>query len=153
MSPTAPPEPVEGRTRSRAPIVSNAPANAQPTRPDRRAFGQLGERLAAQHLIANGYRMRETNYRAGAAGEIDIIAQHNETIVFIEVKARRGSRNGTATEAVTPRKQQQLVTLVETYAAEHDLDAALRIDVIAIDFAPDGRLLSLKHYENAVMGE
>ena len=119
----------------------------------RRAFGQLGERLAAQHLIANGYHIRETNYRAGAAGEIDIIAQDGETIVFIEVKARRGSRNGTATEAVTPRKQQQLITLAEAYAAQNDLDAALRIDVIAIDFTPDGRLLSLNHYENAVVGE
>jgi putative endonuclease len=121
---------------------------------DTRAFGQLGERLAAQHLVANGYHIRETNYRAGAAGEIDIIAQDGETIVFIEVKARRGSRNGTATEAVTPRKQQQLITLAETYASQHDLDdAPLRIDVIAIDFTLDGRLLSLYHYENAVTGE
>ena len=120
---------------------------------DTRAFGRFGERLAAQHLIAKGYHIREKNYRVGSAGEIDIIAQDNETIVFIEVKARRGSRNGTATEAVTPRKQQQLITLAETYTAEHDLDAPLRIDVIAIDFTSDGRLLLLNHYENAVMGE
>lgn len=116
----------------------------------RRAFGDLGERLALQHLRANNYRIRETNYRVGAAGEIDIIAEQDATIVFIEVKARRGSRMGTATEAVTPRKQQRLIALAEAYAAEYSLDVGLRIDVIAIDFAPDGRLLSLKHYENAV---
>ena len=119
----------------------------------RRAFGQLGERLALQHLHATGYTIRETNYRSGAAGEIDIIAEQNGTIIFIEVKARRGARNGTATEAVTPRKRQRLIALAETYAAEHTPDAALRIDVIAIDFTSDGRLLSLKHYENAVIGE
>jgi len=118
-----------------------------------RSFGQLGERLALQRLHATGYTIRETNYRSGAAGEIDIIAEQDGTIVFIEVKARRGSRNGTATEAVTPRKQERLITLSETYAAEHTPDSPLRIDVIAIDFTPDGRLLSLNHYENAVTVE
>lgn len=118
----------------------------------RRAFGQLGERLALQRLQANGYRIRETNYRC-AAGEIDIIAEHDDTIVFIQVKARRGSRMGTATEAVTPRKQQRLIALAETYAAEHTPEDALRIDDIAIDFTADGRLLSLNHYENAVTAD
>jgi putative endonuclease len=117
----------------------------------RRAFGQLGERLALHHLQANGYRIRETNYRC-AEGEIDIIAEHGGTIVFVEVKARRGSRMGTATDAVTPAKQRRLIALAEAYAAEHAPDAGLRIDVIAIDFAPAGRLLSLNHYENAVIG-
>jgi len=118
----------------------------------RRAFGQLGERLAVQRLQAKGYRIRETNYRC-AEGEIDIIAEDDETIIFVEVKSRRGSRMDTATDAVTPRKQQRLVALAEAYAAEHTPDAGLRIDVVAIDFAPDGRLLSLNHYENAVTGD
>lgn len=148
---SAHPELVEGRTAPRALSLSKQPAAliANPCR----AFGQLGERLALHHLHANGYHIRETNYRLGAAGEIDIIAEQNGTIVFIEVKARRGARMGTATEAVTPRKQQRLIALAEAYAAEYSLDVGLRIDVIAIDFTPDGRLLSLKHYENAVIGE
>ncbi len=118
----------------------------------RRAFGQMGERLAVQRLQAKGYHIRETNYRC-AEGEIDIIAEDDDTIVFVEVKSRRGSRMGTATEAVTPRKQQRLLALAESYAAEHTPDSPLRIDVIAIDFTPDGRLLSLNHYENAVTGD
>jgi putative endonuclease len=120
---------------------------------DKRAFGQLGERLAVAHLQANRYRIRELNARIGATGEIDIVAEHGGDVIFVEVKARRGSRMGTATEAVTPAKARRLIALAEAYAAERDLDCGLRIDVIAIDFTPDGHLLSLQHHENAVIAE
>ena len=117
-----------------------------------RAFGDLGERLAAHHLEAKGYRIVERNHRR-AEGEIDIIAQANGTLAFVEVKSRRGSVMGTASEAITLAKAARMVQLAEAYADENALDAALRIDLIAIDFAPDGRMLSLKHYENAVTGD
>jgi putative endonuclease len=117
----------------------------------RRALGQLGERLAAQHLEAKGYRVRELNYRT-AEGEIDIIAERDGTVAFVEVKCRRGSRMGTAIEGVTRRKAERLVALAEAYAAEHAPDAGLRIDVVAVDFAADGRLVALVHHENAVTG-
>ena len=118
----------------------------------RRAFGQMGERLAVQHLESKGYRIREQNYRR-AEGEIDIIAETDGLVVFVEVKCRRGALMGTAAEGVTPAKQRRLVALAEAYASEGAAGRALRIDVIAIDFAPDGRLLSLAHYENAVTGD
>ncbi len=112
----------------------------------------MGERLAVQHLKAKGYLIREQNYRR-AEGEIDIIAERNGVVAFVEVKCRRGVRMGTAAEGVTPAKQRRLVALAEAYASEHAAGSALRIDVIAIDFAMDGRLLSLAHYENAVTGD
>jgi putative endonuclease len=118
----------------------------------RRVFGDLGERLAVQHLVAKGYRIREQNYRC-AEGEIDIVAEANGVVAIVEVKCRRGASMGTATEGVTPAKQRRLVALAEAYASEHAADSALRIDVIAIDFARDGRMLSLAHYENAVTGD
>lgn len=118
----------------------------------RRAFGDLGERLAAHHLESKGYRIVERNYRR-AEGEIDIIAQANGTLTFVEVKSRRGSAMGTASEAVTAAKATRMVQLAEAYADERAPGAALRIDLIAIDFASDGRMLSLKHYENAVTGD
>jgi putative endonuclease len=118
----------------------------------RRAFGDLGERLAVQHLEAKGYRIREQNYRC-AEGEIDIVAEANGVVAIVEVKCRRGASMGTAAEGVTPAKQRRLVALAEAYASDHAADSALRIDVIAIDFARDGRMLSLAHYENAVMGD
>ena len=57
---------------------------------------------------------------------------------------------GTASEAITAAKAARMVQLAEAYADEQARDAALRIDLIAIDFTPDGRMLSLRHYENAV---
>ncbi|MEO8458729.1 MAG: YraN family protein [Chloroflexota bacterium] len=118
----------------------------------RRAFGDMGERLAAQHLQSKGYRIRALNHRT-AEGEIDIIAERDDAIAFIEVKSRRGARMGTAIDAITPAKQRKLIALAECYAAEYTPDSALTIDVIAIDFTPDGRLLSLVHHENAVTGD
>ena len=112
----------------------------------------MGERLAVQHLESKGYRIREQNYRR-AEGEIDIIAETDGLVVFVEVKCRRGALMGTATEGVTTAKQRRLVALAEAYASDQTAGAALRIDVIAIDFAPDGQLLSLAHYENAVTGD
>ena len=118
----------------------------------RRAFGDMGERLAAHHLEAKGYRIVERNYRR-AEGEIDIIAAQDGTLVFAEVKCRRGASHGSAREAITPAKAERLALLAEAYAGDHAPDSALRIDLIAIDFAEDGRMLSLKHHENAVTGD
>jgi putative endonuclease len=118
----------------------------------RRAFGDLGERLAAHHLEAKGYRIIERNYRR-PEGEIDIIARQNGTIAFVEVKSRRGASHGLAREAITAAKAARLVQLAEIYAGDNAPEAALRIDLIAIDFAPDGRILSLSHYENAITEE
>jgi putative endonuclease len=118
----------------------------------RRAFGDTGERIAAHHLEAKGYRIIERNYRR-AEGEIDIIAQTGDTLALVEVKCRRGTSHGFAHEAITPVKAVRLAQLAEAYAADNAPDAGLRIDLIAIDFTPDGRMLSLEHYENAVTGD
>ncbi len=119
----------------------------------RQTLGALGERLAEQHLLSRGCIIVDYNVRT-REGEIDIIALHGDTLAFVEVRARRGTRMGSAVESVTPAKQQRMYALAEAYGADRDdLPESRRIDVIAIDFAPDGRLLSLKHFENAVTGE
>ncbi|MEX1195826.1 MAG: YraN family protein [Dehalococcoidia bacterium] len=118
----------------------------------RRALGELGERLAAEHLAAKGYTVRERNFRT-AAGEIDIIAEAANVLTFVEVRCRRGPAMGTAAESLSPAKQRRMVAMAEAYGqAREGLPEQWRIDVIAIDFAGDGRLLSLEHYENAVEG-
>ena len=117
------------------------------------ALGQLGERLAAEHLRAKGYTIREQNFRT-AAGEIDIVAEGAGVLAFVEVKCRRGAAMGTAAEALTPAKQRRLVQMAEAYGqAREDLPEQWRIDLIAIDFERDGRLASVVHYENAVTAE
>lgn len=119
----------------------------------RRELGDLGERIAEQHLLANGYTIREKNFRT-REGEIDIIAERGGTLVFVEVRARRGVRMGSAADSVTPAKQQRLVALAEAYGQEReDLPEDRRIDVIALDLSGEGKLLSLNHIENAIWAE
>lgn len=121
--------------------------------PSRRVLGDLGERLAVQHLLAKGYRIRESNFRT-REGEIDIIAEQGDMLAFVEVRCRRGDAMGTAGESLTAAKQQRLLRLAEAYGQARDgLPAQRRIDVIALDFGPGGRLLSLDHIEGAVWAE
>src|SRR3972149_4012001 len=116
----------------------------------RRALGDFGERIAAQHLLAKGYRIRERNFRT-REGEIDIIAVKGDLLAFVEVRCRRGAAMGTAAESLTPAKQRRLVGLAEAYGQEREnLPPQRRIDVIAVDLALDGRLLSLQHIEGAI---
>jgi len=119
----------------------------------RKTLGDFGERVAARCLLGKGYRILERNHRV-REGEIDIIAQMGGTVAFVEVRTRRGGRMGCAAESITPVKAARLVTLAEAYAADHpDLPEGRRIDLIAIDFARDGRLVSLQHFENAVTAD
>lgn len=119
----------------------------------RRKLGDFGERMAVQHLEAKGYRVIERNYRR-REGEIDIIAQGGGVLAFVEVKCRRGNLMGTAVEALSRTKQRRLVALAQAYGLERQgLPEQRRIDVIAVDLAPDGRLLSLEHIEGAVWDE
>ena len=119
----------------------------------RRALGELGERLAGEHLKAKGYRIRERNFRT-AAGEIDIVAEAGGVLAFVEVRCRRGSSMGTAAESLSPAKQRRMVEMAEAYGqAREDLPEQWRIDLIAIDFESDGCLVSLVHYENAVTAD
>jgi putative endonuclease len=72
-------------------------------------------------------------------GEIDLVARDAGTLVFVEVKTRRSGPFGLARESVTSTKAVRLTRLGLDYLARHGLqDVAWRIDVVAIDIAPDG---------------
>ena len=119
----------------------------------RRRLGQFGERLAVQHLLSQGYSIRERNFRS-REGEIDIIAEGDGVLAFVEVRTRRGGAMGSALESLTPAKQRRILALAEAYGQERsDLPLQRRVDVIALDLAPNGRLLSLQHIESAIWAE
>lgn len=86
--------------------------------PGRRDLGAFGERVAAAHLEAKGYRIRARNFRC-REGEIDIVAEDGETLVFVEVRTRRGNALGTPAESVTVAKQRRLLTVARAYLQEH----------------------------------
>jgi len=116
----------------------------------RRRLGAFGERLAAAHLEAKGYRIRDRNYRC-REGEIDIVAQDGETLVFVEVRTRRGDALGGPAESITAIKETRLVAAATAYVqALPEPPADQRIDVVAVQLSPNGRLLAIDHIEGAV---
>ena len=101
----------------------------------RQLLGIVGEDLAARALEARGYAILERRYRTDR-GEIDIVAEDGETLVFVEVKARADHEFGSAAECVTPAKQRQVARMASEYLACHRVaDRPCRFDVVAIDFA------------------
>jgi putative endonuclease len=120
-------------------------------RDGRRRLGAFGERLAALHLEAKGYRIVARNFRC-REGEIDIVAQEGDTLVFVEVRTRRGDVLGGPAESVTALKQARLVAAATAYVQElAELPAGQRIDVVAVQLSPSGRLLAIDHLEGAVI--
>ncbi|MDX1601075.1 MAG: YraN family protein [Anaerolineales bacterium] len=118
-----------------------------------RRLGAWGERQAERHLKQAGYRILDRNWRV-AVGELDIIAEHESTLVFVEVKARSTDSYGLPEEALTARKRRRLQRAAWTYLEETDqLQADWRIDVIALVRESDGNVGRLEHYENALEAE
>jgi len=116
----------------------------------RKATGAHGEQLAADYLRRQGYEIVARNWRC-AKGEVDIIAREGETLVFVEVRTRRGTRLGSPEESITPAKQARLVSVARTYLAETDCAADdWRIDVIAIVLDRRNRVARFNHLRWAV---
>ena len=115
-------------------------------------IGNIGERLARSHLESRGYRILATNYRC-RWGEIDLIAWHGSTLVFVEVRTRRGTAYGSPEESITQSKAQRLVSTAQHYidsTAERPSEVDWRIDLIAIQLGPGQRVLNIRHLENVV---
>ena len=117
----------------------------------RMRLGASGERLAAGWLEARGYQIVATNWHC-AYGEADLIAEHeDELLIFVEVKTRRGDSLGAPEEAVTAAKRRKLIATAQTYLMERgEEDRPFRIDVIAVQLTPAGRLVEIRHYPTAV---
>lgn len=101
------------------------------THAQRKALGDFGERLAAQHLLDQGLVVLDRNWRC-AGGEIDIVARDGDVVVC-EVKTRTSNRFGSPFEAITREKASRLHRLGYTWLRAHGIHGvALRVDVVAI---------------------
>jgi putative endonuclease len=95
-------------------------------------FGKAAENDAAKFLEANGYKILERNYK-NKLGEIDIIAQCQGVICFVEVKARHSLNLGLPQEAVSPNKQRQICRVAVSYLKSNKLlERPARFDVLAL---------------------
>jgi len=99
----------------------------------RQFLGKLGEEIACGALTARGYAILATRHRT-RFGEIDIVARLDGVLVFVEVKARRSNRHGSAADAISPWKRRRVAAMALDYLAwTGNLDAPCRFDVVAID--------------------
>ncbi len=113
-----------------------------------RQFGQTSERLAEQFLLSKGYRILERNLRTWL-GELDLVAEDGDVLVFVEVKGRTTEAFGGARVAVDHRKQQKLVKLASQYLAQRHLsDKACRFDVVLVQGQPPPQG-QIEHLQNA----
>ena len=100
---------------------------------ERVSLGDLGEKLAADFLKKNGYKILCRNYKT-KLGEIDIIAKDRETICFVEVKTRSSDRFGLGSEAVYVVKQKQIAKAALVFLKEKKfLDKKARFDVVSLN--------------------
>jgi putative endonuclease len=101
---------------------------------NQRKWGKTAEDLAAHFLEQSGLKILERNFRF-KRGEIDLIAEEGEELVFIEVKARRSNTFGAPEDAVTEKKQEQVHAVAEGYLFRHDIDdRPCRFDIVAIEY-------------------
>ncbi|MGI6499112.1 MAG: YraN family protein [Oscillospiraceae bacterium] len=115
-----------------------------------RALGNWGEEVAARYLIRKGYQIVVRQYKI-RQGEIDLIAQKDEILAFIEVKLRKNDSFMRAAEAVTLRKQEKLRMAASAYCQACQTELQPRFDVIEV-YAPFGektRNLQISHWEDA----
>ncbi len=115
-------------------------------------LGNIGEKIAVGFLKKKGYRIRETNFRC-RAGEIDIVAEKNDHLVFVEVRTKMSLVFGKPEESVTIAKKERLVNTALTYLTSHeDVPESWRIDLIAVEVDRRGKVKRLELIENAVSG-
>jgi putative endonuclease len=115
----------------------------------RRITGQNGEDIAANYLIANGYKIIARNLSIGG-GEIDIVATKKDCYIFIEVKTRHQHQLGSASEAITMNKAKRMAKAVYAYLKSRNLlDTCAQADVIAIEL-DNNEKPTIKHFENSI---
>jgi len=113
-------------------------------------LGKKGEELAAQFLKNLGYKILAINWQEKKF-EIDIIAQDQNQLVFVEVKTRATDFFGSPVEAVTPTKKKHLIKGANFYVDKTNIDLECRFDVIAVIL--NNNQQKIEHFKDAFYPE
>lgn len=117
-----------------------------PSNTTNKEIGALGEKLAQEYLVKQDYKIIETNKHFSKFCEIDIIAVHKDTLVFVEVKTRSSDFCGSGFEAITKSKYENIKTGLYTYLNEtKNKYKKYRIDAISITLKPVTKINHLKN--------
>lgn len=112
-------------------------------------WGSLGEAAATEHLEGKGYQILERNFRYGREGELDIVAEKDATLVFVEVKMRRSDHFASAEDSVTFGKRKQIARMARAYVSlKNRMDTCCRFDVISVGWE-GGKPAVKEHHEDA----
>ena len=113
---------------------------------DRHSLGPQGEELAAGYLVRQGFRIRHRNWRSGRS-EVDIIAENEQYIVFVEVKSRSADFAVHPAQAVSVPKQRTIINAASNYIDTYGIFKEARFDIITVIIS--GNSHELDHIENA----
>lgn len=132
---------VPGRVEMASGVRGSGAANAR--------VGREGEQAAARYLEEIGYRIRERNFRC-QYGEIDLVAEQDEYIVFVEVKSRARETPYHPTLAMTEAKKRKVRQLGDYYCGEHpEMELQPRFDVVAVTFRAGKGGTRVEHFIDA----
>lgn len=113
---------------------------------------KIGEDLAVKHLVSTGYTLVCRNYRQ-TYGEIDVIVEKNQRLIFCEVKTRSYHSISRALEAVSFSKQKKLTKTAQSYINQNPQfhNHQFQFDIIVVLFEPGLDTFSVKHFEDAFL--
>jgi putative endonuclease len=111
-------------------------------------LGKKGEQLAIDFLIEKEYKILEKNYRFQKA-EVDIIAQKDAVLAVVEVKTRSSNYFGNPQDFVNPKKIKLLISAIDHYITERDLDVEVRFDIVAI--IKQQKTFKIEHLKDAFL--
>ncbi len=113
-------------------------------------LGREAEKLAAQYLTSKGYQIITKNWQYKGRGEVDIVAQDGETLVFVEVRYRSESSWESPQQSVTPKKLHNLKKTAQLYVKiELEDSSPMRIDLVGVSFSPKiSKGAKIEHFKN-----
>lgn len=113
-----------------------------------REKGKEAEDFACNYLEDKGFKIKKRNFHFGKLGELDIVAEINSILVFVEVKARSNDSFGSPLDSITPKKQFQIKKIAEGYYYINKLNnIESRFDIITVDYSKNPP--EIEHLENA----
>lgn len=111
-------------------------------------IGQIGEQGAVDYLISRNYKVIQRNWRYKRF-EVDVIAQDENQLVFIEVKTRSSTKYGEPAAFVDSKKQRLLIQAADEYAYLHNFNGEIRFDIISIYISKENQINKIKHIVDA----
>lgn len=116
---------------------------------ENKKFGNIGEQIADDFLKSLGYKILKRNFHFGKVGELDIIAEDGDFLVFCEVKTRSNDNYGSGLEAITLKKQKQLINVAKGYLTINKIqDKSCRFDAVIINFK--GNDFEIEHFKDII---